>query len=453
VAVLLLGAGLALGVGAYLLWLRAGTPPTDPTPIAVPQLPEPPAVDLADTDPAIKKVVEEARRAVLTSPESGAAWGQLGLVLTAHALHVPARVCFARAEELDQREPRWPYFQGKALLAADRATALAKLERAADLFGDKPDVPRLQLAEALLEDGRLDEAERQFRRVLQADAKNARAHLGLGRLEHQRGDEEASLLDLTRSEFDPRTRKATLFLLAEVYQGLGKPEQAGEKARAASRLPADARWPDPLAEQIDRLRTGKQARLNQAGRLLNQDRPREAIALLRDVVHDYPNAAYAWLMLGQARARIHDDPEAEKALREAVRLAPDSVEGHLLLGTVLYARKDPPGALASFRRAVEIKPDNGQAHAMVGECLALQGDRPAAIEALRTAVRCKPQYAEAHRRLGELLSQEGRAAEALVALGHAASLNPQDDRTRELLEEARRQFGRQLALGLLPRGW
>src|SRR6266849_3396713 len=63
-------AALVVGLGMYL-WYR-------------PRLPEPPAPNLQEIDPAIVAVVEEAREAVLRSPRSASAWGHLGKVLAAH---------------------------------------------------------------------------------------------------------------------------------------------------------------------------------------------------------------------------------------------------------------------------------------------------------------------------------------------------------------------------------
>ena len=58
--------------------------------------------------------------------------------------------------------------------------ALALLVRSADLCGDDPDAVRLQLAQTLLQQGRPDEAEKQFRLLLQKNPRHAAAHLGLG---------------------------------------------------------------------------------------------------------------------------------------------------------------------------------------------------------------------------------------------------------------------------------
>jgi hypothetical protein len=63
-------------------------------------------------DSAVARAIEEASAAVRGNPESGAAWGQLGMVLQAHDLLTESCACFDEASRWDPREARWPYFRG-----------------------------------------------------------------------------------------------------------------------------------------------------------------------------------------------------------------------------------------------------------------------------------------------------------------------------------------------------
>src|SRR5579875_1225902 len=69
---------------------------------------EPPNPDLDGVDPAVAAVITKERRAVLTVPRDAAAWGRLGEVLELFNFRKDALVCFAQAERLDPRQPRWP---------------------------------------------------------------------------------------------------------------------------------------------------------------------------------------------------------------------------------------------------------------------------------------------------------------------------------------------------------
>jgi tetratricopeptide (TPR) repeat protein len=426
------GVALAVGLGTYL----RRPAPAPPSPVTQEELPEPPVIDPAGVDPAVTRAVAEARTAVSQSPRSADAWGRLGMILLAHDFRTEANACLTRAERLAPGEPRWPYFQGVALAFDDPEAATPKLRRAAELAGGAAEAPRLQLAEVLMAQGQLEEAASEFRDVLRQHPDHARAHLGLGRLAYERGDLRESLAHLRRSAGDTRTRKGSHVLLAEVYQRLGDAEAVRRELREVGSLPDDPAWPDPLYEEVTRLRTGKQASLARADQLIRQGRHEEAVAALEQALRDYPGTDWAWLMLGRAYLGKNDLPAAEQVLRKAVQAAPELVEAHFYLGVALNLQQDRRAATACFRQATALKPGFALAHYNLGQCLREQGDQAGAIEAFRTALACKPDYVPAHVNLGELLAQKGQTAEALVHLRHAVQLDPADSRARRLLEQA-----------------
>ncbi len=172
-------------------------------------------------------------------------------------------------------------------------------------------------------------------------------------------------------------------------------------------LPDDAPWPDPLAQEVAELATGKLVSVARANQLLAEDRAPEAVALLRQTLRDYPDLDRAWYLLGKGLIQQNDLTGAEAALRQATRLAPDAVEYQYDLGTVLFMRRQPAAAAECFRKATALKPDFARAYYNLGHCLKQQGDRDGALEAFRNAVRSEPRLAAAHANLGELLAQQG----------------------------------------------
>lgn len=421
---------------------------------------EPPALDLAGADPAVIAAIEAARTAVRQSPRSAHAWGRLGMILSAHTFATEANACFGQAEQLDPREGRWPYYQGTELCLNEPDVAIAKLRRAVELFDsrlassltlrvgmvptptrsvseetNRSIIARLRLGELLLRQGRLEEAEQEFRQVLHQDPDNARAHLNLARLARERGDWRASLAHLSRPSQDLSTRKASHLLAVEVYRRLGNDTAAEQERHQAAKLPKDADWPDPLVEQVMRLRTGKQARLAGAAQLLGEGRAREAAESLRQMVQDYPDSDWAWLLFGRALLGQNDWAAAERALRTAVKLAPASMEGHFYLGGVLLLQGNPQAAAACYRQAAAIKPDFAEAHHNLAHCLLRQGDRTGAIAAFREALSCKPHYVEAHLDLAEALAQEGVIEEALRHARHGVQLRPSNPKAMKLWED------------------
>src|SRR5439155_5405314 len=223
-------------IGALVAWL-----------VLRPAGPAPPAVDLTGADPAIATAIEAARAEVRAKPRSAAAWGRLGQLLRAHDFGDAANVCFSRAEQLDPTEPRWPYLHGATVSMTDRDAAIPLLERAAALSA--LEAPRLRLAEVLLMQGRVEEAERHTRQALRDAPHSARAHLDLARLACRRNALPEAQAHLDRVLAGPSGRKAALLVRAEILQRLGRQDSAQNDLNAAAVMADDPPWPDPFVEE------------------------------------------------------------------------------------------------------------------------------------------------------------------------------------------------------------
>lgn len=436
VLVLLGGVVLLGGAAGYLWWIQADPEPSTPELTVL----EPPVLEVT-TDPAVTRVIEEGRAAVRASPRSAPAWGKLGMLFYVHGFPVPADSCFRTAEQLDRGEARWPYFRGILQANSDPEAAIADFQRAVNLCGDNPEAPRLRLAEALLGQAHLDEAEVQFRRVLEHHPDNARALLGLARLASQREQWVQSLDYLNRVASDERTRKAAHLLLAEVHRRLDEASAADQELRRAHSLAKDAPWPDPWNEEAFQLQTGRKAFLIRANVLLEQGQIPEAIVLGRQTVKDYPDSNAAWLILGKALLQQRNFPEAEAALRKVMELAPESVEAPYHLGFAAGLQGNYAAAKDWYVRAVELKPDFPNAYYNLGHCQNLLGDRQAAIVSLRKALACQPDLVEAHVLLAELLAKEGARDEAAKHLRLALQFRPNEAKAKQLLEQVLKPNG------------
>src|SRR5262249_11127235 len=160
----------------------------------------------------------------------------------------------------------------------------------------------------------------------------------LGRLAFQRDDWPARLAHRDRAAASPLTRKRAHILRAEVQRRRGDPSAAERERRVAEDLPVDPEAPDPVLEALEWLQGGRHSGLAQASRLLKQGRGAEAVALLGDLVGDYPDSASAWLGLGRALIQEERYRPAEQALREAARLNAERVEVSFYLGVAFFSR-------------------------------------------------------------------------------------------------------------------
>jgi tetratricopeptide (TPR) repeat protein len=396
--------------------------------------PRPPTLDLTGFDPEAAAAVGDAQAAVGRQPRSAAAWGHLGMVLFAHDVYAQAGQCFARAEQLEPSDVRWPYFQGLIILLGDPPAALPHLERAAALGGSQP-AARLRLAEALLTQDRLDEAAGQFEQLLREQPDNPRVQLGIGQILYRRGELRASLPYLTRAAASDLARRSAGVLLVEVYRRLGDRQAAERESARLAGVPADPSWPDPLIAEAEELQTGVEARIARAERLLQAGHGSEAFALLQQTIRTHPEADRAYLVLGRVALAEKELGLSEQALRQAVRQAPDAVVPRFLLGCSLFLQEKVPEAASEFRRALRIKPDYAEAHFNLAQCLQKQGEPAAAVEECRTALRFKPNLVEVHRLLSELLIARGQDGEAFAHVEDALSLAPGDPRLRRLQAE------------------
>ncbi len=364
--------------------------------------PQPPVPDLAEVDPDVAEAITAARNKVRQQPSNGAVWGRLGMVFFAHDFQGEAERCFAQAERLDPADGRWPYLRGLSLILMNPDASIPCLERAAERCGDRVLVPRLRLAETLLNQGRLEEAEFHLEQARRIEPSNVRVQLGLGRLAVLRSQWRSALEYLDPCTNDVHAQRLAHRLRAEAWTRLGEPEKARAEQRRAVEAPKDHSWPDPFVEDVLRLQRGLPVRLQQAQNLFAQRQSHQAVQLLEETIQRYPRAASARLLLGEFWRHLGRDEQAEQAFAQAVEIDPDSPDAWFRLGCAQAARKRMREATESFRRAIDRKPDHADAHVNLGHCLQELGDAAGATDAFRAALRCRPDYERARQALREM---------------------------------------------------
>lgn len=395
---------------------------------------EPPAVNLDGVDPEVAAAITAARAEVLQTPRVPAAWGKLGKCLAAHSYLEEARACFVEAERLQPEEARWPYANGLMLVFSDNDAAIVQFQRAVRLRGADPAM-RLRLADTLAVQGRPDEAEKQYRSLLDDPTFGPRARLGLGRMAFERGDLETARSLADRAAAEPETGKAGHSLLAEIAQRSNDPETATRERTAAAKAPEDPDPPDPVVAEISREKAGKTVRLARAQKMARRDRAEDAAEEYEGLVKAYPDWDQGWLDYGKFLMDHRAFAPAQKAFQKVLQLTPDSVTGHFQLGVALFQQDNCRDAAEHFRKAAQLKPDYALAHYNLGHCLKRLNDRAGAVTAFREALRFRPEMARARTNLGELLAEEGNKAAALEELRLSLQHNPDDEMAKKLLAQ------------------
>ena len=85
---------------------------------------------------------------------------------------------------------------------------------------------RRDLARALILDGQIDPAEREYRKILEVDPDDGEAHLGLGRVSRARRRYEEALEHLKKADLSLQNNVEVIFELSRLYNDLGRFEEA-----------------------------------------------------------------------------------------------------------------------------------------------------------------------------------------------------------------------------------
>jgi protein O-GlcNAc transferase len=144
---------------------------------------------------------------------------------------------------------------------------------------------------------------------------------------------------------------------------------------------------------------------------------RQSLALRPDNAEAHNNLGYALRELGELA-------EAITHCRMALALKPDFVEGYYNLGIALQTQKQFDEAIANYRLAIELRPEYADAHVNLGTALQELGMQDEAYRHLSTAILLKPDNAEAYIGLGNIQKDQGRLDEAIANCRKALALRP-----------------------------
>ena len=149
-----------------------------------------------------------------------------------------------------------------------------------------------------------------------------------------------------------------------------------------------------------------------------------AIAAYRKALNLDPGQAATHFNLGNALKDRGDQEEAIAAYRLAVQAHPDHFRAWNNLGTILHERGDHAGAVEAYEAALRIQPAYPTGLSNLGNTLNRMGEREPALTAFNRALALQPDYPAAHNNLGTLWQEEGDLAAATAAYGRALELRP-----------------------------
>jgi arylsulfatase A-like enzyme/Flp pilus assembly protein TadD len=196
----------------------------------------------------------------------------------------------------------------------------------------------------------------------------------------------------------------------------------------------------------------------EASRLLDENRPLEALTQLQKVVEAVPDYALARMFLGEALAKSGNLDEAGRVFEELVQKDPEYGEVHVRLGWVLGRQGKFDEALAELQRAFDLAPDTAEYRVNLGstfmelnhrdearqlfqsavqldpacgnfeiaKLLESAGDLEGAVKHYKLTLKSDPNWLPLHTIIAVLLARQGRYDEAIGHAFRAIEISPQD---------------------------
>lgn len=138
--------------------------------------------------------------------------------------------------------------------------------------------------------------------------------------------------------------------------------------------------------------------------LFDEGRPQEAIAEYRDALRVNSANAGAHYNLGNALLELQRADEAIAEFREALRINPAYADAHNNLGNALLQRGRTDEAVAEYRDALRIDPADARAHYNLGIALLEDGRSEEAISQVQQALEFQPANPSIRNKLAWMLA-------------------------------------------------
>jgi tetratricopeptide (TPR) repeat protein len=285
----------------------------------------------------------------------------------------------------------------------------------------------LQQGVAAHKAGKLEEAERLYRAILQSQPIHPDANHNLGVIAVSFNKADVALpLFKTALGVNPKIEQFWVSYIDALVKAnqLKGAEQAIKKAKRngfnAKKLKA------LLSQSKGRTDTKvpSQAQLSSLIEYYQNGRFSDAENLAKSLTEIFPKHQFGWKVLGTVLKQTGRVSEALVASQKSVQLVPQDADAHYNLGNTLKALGRLDEAEASLRQAIALEPDYAKAHNNLGITLQELGRLDEAETSYRQAIAVKPDYAKAHSNLGATLKELGRLDEAEASLRQAIALEP-----------------------------
>jgi tetratricopeptide (TPR) repeat protein len=283
---------------------------------------------------------------------------------------------------------------------------------------------------AAYKEGKLQDAERLYRAILQSQPAHPEANHNLGVLAVFVDKADAALpLFKNALEANPKIEQFWLSYIEALIkeQQFENAKQVFEQAKTQGM--AGAKLNSLKAQLTPEIQTANTHGTSPSQELKNlllnhyqNGQYHDAEKLAESITEEFPEHQFAWKILGAVFGQSGRNAEAVTANQTAVSLSPQDAEAYSNLGITLQKLGRLDEAVASYTQAIALKPDYAEAHYNLGNTLKELGRLDEAEARFRHAIAWKPDYAKAHNNFGVTLQELGRLDEAEASYKLAIAL-------------------------------
>ena len=285
---------------------------------------------------------------------------------------------------------------------------------------------------ALHQAGKLQEAERFYRSILNSQPLHPDANHNLGVIAVSVNKPETALeFFKTALETNPRIEQFWLsyieaLIKVEQFETAGQMiKKAEEKNLASDKLNLlKERLISSDSKENENSTTPSKQQLSELLKEYQNGNYSYAERLASSLSNHFPNDNFSWKILAAIFKATRRFPEAVSAGQKAVELNISDAEAHFNLGNTLQELERLEEAEKSYLQATILRPDYADAHYNHGITLKKLGNLEKAEQSYLKAIAINPDYAEAHFNLGNTLQELERLEEAEKSYLQATVLKP-----------------------------
>ena len=261
---------------------------------------------------------------------------------------------------------------------------------------------------ALIQQGRLEEAEAACKSLIAADTDKHAAYFNLGAIRGIQNNNDEMIDWLLQAVGLNAHHPESHYML-----GIGYEEQGDLNNAAASYSRAVAIRAD-YTEAYHKL----------ALILAQKGDISAAITTFKKALDLSPGDADIHNNLGNALQKNGDYLAASDCYNTAISLNPEFVEAHFNLGLAEQKRGNPAKAITHYQQTISLKADHLEAHVNLGLIRRTQGELDAAINIYRKGLAIKPDHADTLNNLGIALHERGEIDAAVECFNKALAIKP-----------------------------